>query len=64
LPVAGGIAWHVVHDVVGGGGVQDCVRTGVPEQPAGDDDATVRVCVPEAEQALQAEYVYVQAGGT
>ena len=33
---------------VGGGGteVQACVRTGVPVQPAGEAEATVRVCVP------------------
>ena len=54
LPVEGGMAWQVVHDCVGGG-VQLCVRTGVPAQPAGDEDATVRVCVPLAEQALQAK---------
>jgi hypothetical protein len=45
--------WQVVQDAVGG--VQVCVRTGVPAQPAGEDDWTVRVCVPAAEQALQAE---------
>jgi hypothetical protein len=54
-----------VNDVqVTGGGVHACVRTGVPAQPAGVDDATVRVWVPAAEQVLHAEYVYVQAGGT
>jgi hypothetical protein len=58
-PFAGGIAWHVVHDVVGGGGVQLCVSAaGVPPvQPAGADDATVRVCVPLAEHALHGVYV-------
>jgi hypothetical protein len=60
-PVLGGIAWQVPHDCVGG--VQLCVRTGVPAHPAGDEVATVRVCVPLEEQALHAEYVYVQAGG-
>jgi hypothetical protein len=39
------------------GGVQACERTGVPTQPAGDDDATARVCVPVAEHAPHAEYV-------
>jgi hypothetical protein len=64
LPVAGGMPWQVVHDAVGGGGgVQVCDSTGVPAQPAGEDDA-VRVCVPPAEQVLHAEYVYVQTGGT
>lgn len=62
LPVAGGIAWHVPQAAAGG--VHDCDRTGVPEQPEGDEDETVRVCVPLDEQALQAEYVYVQTGGT
>jgi hypothetical protein len=33
------------------------VRTGVPAQPAGADEATVRVCVPLVEQALHPEYV-------
>jgi hypothetical protein len=61
LPVEGGMAWQVPHDCVGG--VQVCVRTGVPAQPAGDWPVTVRVCVPELEQALHAEYVYVQTGG-
>jgi hypothetical protein len=57
FPFAGGIAWQPVHDVVGGGGgVQACDSTGVPPvQPAGADDATVRVCWPLAEQALHAE---------
>lgn len=65
LPVAGGMPWQVVHDaVVGGGGVQVCDSTGVPAQPAGEDDTTVRVCVPPVEQVLHSEYVYVQTGGT
>ena len=64
LPDAGGMSWQVPHCCVGGGGgVQLCVRTGVPAQPAGDEEMTVRVCVPLEEQALHAEYVYVQAGG-
>ncbi len=63
LPVFGGIAWHVPHDCVGGGGgVQLWDRTGVPAQPAGDEAVMVRVCVPLASQALHAEYVYVHAG--
>ena len=61
-PVEGGTPWQVLHDCVGG--VHVCVRTGVPAQPAGVDDATVRVCVPLEEQVLHAEYVYVQVGGT
>jgi hypothetical protein len=61
LPVDGGMPWQVVQDIVGG--VQDCDRTGVPAQPAGAEETTVRVCVPLEEQALHAEYVYVQAGG-
>jgi hypothetical protein len=54
LPVAGGIAWHVPQVCVGG--VQDWeLGSGVPPvQPAGEP-VTVRVCVPDAEQALQAE---------
>jgi hypothetical protein len=43
--------------------VQACVSSGVPAQPAGDEDATVRVCVLVESQALHAEYVYVQAVG-
>ena len=36
---------------MGGGGVQACVRTGLPPvQPAGADDTTVRVCWPLAGQ--------------
>jgi hypothetical protein len=62
LPVDGGIVWQLPHAWVGG--VQACDRTGVPAQPDGEDDTTVRVCVPLAEQALHAEYVYVQTGGT
>jgi hypothetical protein len=45
LPDDGGAPWQVVHDWAGGEYVQDCVRTGVPVQPAGNDVA-VRVCVP------------------
>ena len=42
--------------VVATGGVQSCVRTGEPPvQPAGSDDATVRVCVPSAEQEVHSE---------
>jgi hypothetical protein len=37
--------------------VQDCERTGVPVQPAGDEVATVRVCVFVESQVLHAEYV-------
>jgi hypothetical protein len=44
--------------------VQDWLRTGVPVQPDGDDEATVRVCVPLDEHVLHAEYVYVHAGAT
>jgi hypothetical protein len=55
LPVAGGMPWQVVHDAVGGGGVQVCDRTGVPAQPAGEDETTVRLCVPLVEQVPQAE---------
>jgi hypothetical protein len=61
-PEDGGIAWQLPQ-AGGGGGVQDWDRTGVPAQPAGVAEATVRVCVPLEEQALHAEYVYVQAGG-
>jgi len=62
-PVAGGMAWQVVQDGGGGGGVQACERTGVPAQPLGEEETTVRVCVPLVEQALHSEYVYVQTGG-
>jgi hypothetical protein len=41
LPVAGGMEWHVPQDA--GGGVQACDRTGVPAQPDGEEDTTVRV---------------------
>jgi hypothetical protein len=48
--------------------VQGCVSTGEPPpQPAGDDEAIVRVCVPVDWQAPQAEYVndvQVVVGGT
>lgn len=38
--------------------VHDWLVTGDPPvQPAGDDEATVLVCVPFGWQALQAEYV-------
>jgi hypothetical protein len=38
--------------------MQDCDRTGVPPvQPAGDDDATVLVCVLSDWQAPQPEYM-------
>ena len=65
--------WHTVHDevtlatVIVDADVQDCERIGVPPvQLAGDDVATVRVCVPFV-QVPQPEYVNeVQAltGGT
>jgi hypothetical protein len=46
-PDDGGMAWQLPHAGVGDTSVQDCERTGVPPvQPAGDDAATVRVCVP------------------
>ena len=48
--------------------MQDCDRTGVPPvQLAGDDVATVRVCVPLDWHVPQAEYVnevQVVTGGT
>jgi hypothetical protein len=45
-----------VNDVQAGGVyVQACVSTGVPAQPAGEEDATVRVCVPFDWQAPQGE---------
>ena len=45
--------WNVTGFV--GGGVQDWLRTGVPPvQPAGDEEMTVRVCVPLASHALHA----------
>jgi hypothetical protein len=57
--------WHPVQDetmfalvtgLAGAGGVQACDRTGEPPvQPLGDEAVTVRVCVPPAEQVLQAE---------
>ncbi len=50
-------------DPEGGGGVvalQDWLSTGVPVQPEGEEESTVRVCVPFW-QVLQALYVYVQA---
>lgn len=45
--------------------VHDCMSTGVPPvQPAGDDDVTVRVCVPSGWHAPHVEYVNdVQVGG-
>ena len=55
--------WHPVQDdvtlarVTVDADVQDCERIGVPPlQLAGDDVATVRVCVPFV-QVLQPEYV-------
>jgi hypothetical protein len=62
MPVDGGMEWQVPH--AGAGGVQDCDRTGVPEQPDGEVAVTVRVCVPLAEQVPHAEYVYEHTGGT
>src|SRR5215469_16304816 len=47
-----------------GVGVHDCVSTGVPEHPDGDDETTVRDCVPLDWQVPQSEYVYVQGCGT
>ena len=48
--------------------MQDCDTTGVPPvQPAGDDDATVLVCVPSDWHVPQAVYVnelQVVTGGT
>jgi hypothetical protein len=35
--------------------VQDCVSTGVPEQPIGDEPLTVRLCVPFDWHAPHAE---------
>jgi hypothetical protein len=55
FPVFGGMAWQLPQAGVGGVYVQDCVVTGVPEQPAGDEAVTVRVWVLFDWHAPQAE---------
>jgi hypothetical protein len=62
LPHARAAEPDPAHDT---GGTQDWLRTGDPPvQPGGDEEATVRVCVPLGWHAPQAEYVNeLQVGG-